>query len=182
MSDIFELIMGNMFVVIIIIGVLIKMFSSSKAKQNERNNEQQNERQNENPNENKPPSVFQQVKSEIEKQKQAQTSENQRRQQQTTTQPEPAVSQAVVDQREAQLNRLKKNNQTSSSNADNPHSGMQNRPKVTSQEITDDSIGEIKLSKRLTQKGLIESVVMAEVLGSPRALKPYRSVSSNRYR
>lgn len=34
----------------------------------------------------------------------------------------------------------------------------------------------------LRKKGLINGIIMAEVLGSPRALKPYKSVTSERYR
>lgn len=181
MNDIIELIMGNMFVVIIIIGVLIKLFSGSKAKQNESTNEEQNE----NANQNKPQSIFQQVKSEIEQQKQAQTLENERRHKETvarSTNQSSQPSQSVEQQREAQLNRLKKNHQATSIKADNSQSRMRNQPNIANQEISDNQIGPIKLSKKLTQKGLIESVIMAEVLGSPRALNPYRSVTSNRHK
>ncbi|WP_226036942.1 hypothetical protein [Aquibacillus saliphilus] len=38
----------------------------------------------------------------------------------------------------------------------------------------------ISIKRNLTKKGLAESVVMAEVLGSPKSLKPYRSVINNR--
>lgn len=38
------------------------------------------------------------------------------------------------------------------------------------------------VKKNMTKKGLAESVIMAEVLGSPRAVKPYRSIISERKR
>lgn len=43
-----------------------------------------------------------------------------------------------------------------------------------------DSLFKKELKENLNQKGLMESIVMAEVLGPPRALKPYRSRLSDR--
>lgn len=40
----------------------------------------------------------------------------------------------------------------------------------------------ISVKKNITRKGLAESVIMAEILGSPRSVKPYRSVISERKR
>ncbi|HLR40732.1 MAG TPA: hypothetical protein VK091_03590 [Virgibacillus sp.] len=39
-----------------------------------------------------------------------------------------------------------------------------------------------KLKSNLTRDGLVDSIIMAEVLGSPRATKPYRSVIQQRKR
>lgn len=38
----------------------------------------------------------------------------------------------------------------------------------------------LSIAKNVSKKGLAESVVMAEILGPPRALKPYRNVVHNR--
>ncbi|HLR03847.1 MAG TPA: hypothetical protein VK111_13970 [Virgibacillus sp.] len=37
-----------------------------------------------------------------------------------------------------------------------------------------------EIKSKLNQKGLIDSIVMAEILGPPRAKKPYRSIINNR--
>lgn len=183
MNDIFELIMGNMFIVIIIIGALIKLFSNSKAKENERtNNEQQSNEDHE-----ESQSVFQQVKAEMEQQKKAQTLENERRSKEVAAEKMKQVTQSVGSvsvekHRQAQVDRLKQGYQTASKAVDSEHSSGLSSLEPLRQETTGNDEISLKLNKRLTQKGLIESVVMAEVLGSPRALKPYRSVTSNRHR
>lgn len=182
MDQFFNLIMNNMFIVIIVIAGLLKLFGGSKAKQNEQANEQQTQ----NTEQTERKSVFQQVKAEIEQQKQAQTLENERHRKETAAksvkQHAQTVSLSVEEQRNAQLNRLKQSYQTASTNEQVERSSKQTSTTVSRSEITDSEKISLKLNKRLTQKGLIESVVMAEVLGSPRALKPYRNVASNRYR
>lgn len=40
----------------------------------------------------------------------------------------------------------------------------------------------VTIEDSLTERGLINSVIMAEVLGAPRALKPYQSVARQRIR
>lgn len=39
-----------------------------------------------------------------------------------------------------------------------------------------------QMKKRITKNGLAESIIMAEILGPPRARKPYKSIITERYR
>lgn len=96
---------------------------------------------------------------------------------------------SIEEQREQQMQRLTAQYATNNYEVDDEHSGLKDKAKLADirREMEVEKVKapynkkfKKKFTKSLTKKGLINSVVMAEVLGSPRALKPYQSVPTRR--
>lgn len=186
MSGFFDFIFGNLFFVIIAIGALLRIFGSSKKKEDERNTDQPMDQTNTE----KPKSVFEQMKHEIEKhtQQAEQQSKPAPVRQQTTHssshRSKTHSSLSMEEQRSKQMEELRRRVSRSTVDEEDSHSGLTKRrnEKSTQRSVSLSKNASVDLKKKLTREGLVESVVMAEVLGPPRALKPYRNVASNRYR
>ncbi|MCT2537602.1 hypothetical protein NC661_01480 [Aquibacillus koreensis] len=92
--------------------------------------------------------------------------------------------QTYYEQKQEQLDKLRNN-----MNADsNINSGKIERISSINNQRNENKIevsstkkqSKLSVKRNLTKRGLAESVVMAEILGPPKAVKPYRSVVQNR--
>lgn len=183
MGEIFEFIFGNMFLVILIISGIIGMFSNNREQQQQRPNrpEQPQTRQQKQP---RPVPTSTRQETVRQRPKEVVTSKSETEPKDTTV--TLATPKRMEEEQKAQMERL--------------------QDRVTDLTITDgDVIGEddfisrqqIEVSKSLSEeqkvlkrdirrslqnKGLINGIIMAEILGEPRSVKPYQSVTSNRYK
>lgn len=170
MDELIDLIFSNPLFLILIIGGIISLFRGSSDQKNE-----QNQRTN------RPKPVPNQH---TRTQPHRQRSETRR----VEPKQEAVHSISIEDQREKQLEQL--TSRLGSQAADSEHSGLKNRPKIADQKRTAEIQSlhnqkvkaefKRKFKKNLSRSGLIDSVIMSEVLGAPRARKPYRSVVSKR--
>lgn len=174
MDQLIDIIFDNPFFIIIIIGGLISLFKG-KAKQEEQQEQRQQQQ---------PQQQSQQARRMPERPKPTiakQTNDHRR----THSEKQEAISNLSIEEHRAeQMKRF------SDSLATNQHSGMTDRPKIADatreeevQRLTskyNDQKFKRQFENSLTNKGLINSVVMAEVLGSPRARRSYQTVITKR--
>lgn len=169
-DELFKAILGNPFLLIIVIGGIVSLL---KGKSGDKEKESQPAQRSP-----KPAPVAQPFDRQVQRNYNQTKDENKQ---------EPIHTLSMEDQREKQIERLAGHIQTTS---EPEHSGLKNRPKVADARRLEEikqlasSYDQKKFKKdfktSLTSKGLINSVVMAEVLGSPRSRKPYQSVIKNR--
>ncbi|MGM8364621.1 hypothetical protein ACLIBG_03960 [Virgibacillus sp. W0181] len=170
MEELFQFITSNFIMFVIIIGGLISLF------RNKQTGEQQSKQR---------PSNIPETRSQTQS-KQEEVRDNWQLDERMQESIETMTSE---EQREKQLERLKSQvnanshmNRQRSNNAskdvqDN-HKSFQPLPESTDRRLSDskqDDHFKKKIKGQLNRGGLLESIVMAEVLGSPRSLKPYRS-------
>lgn len=110
-------------------------------------------------------------------QRKAQVEQPVKRVKQTIKTVQESVSKSMEEQRQEQYDRLKRQYE-SSSQYDEPKRDVKERKLQPEQEEVVQV--NIKLEDKLSSKGLIESVIMAEVLGPPRALNPYQNIVMKR--
>lgn len=170
MDQIIDLIFENPFFLIIIIGALFSLFSGKKK---EEQKEQQRSSQQNRP---RPESVN--AASRTSRRKQQVNRGEQERERVT-----PQLS--IEEQRAKQLAQFASKNVSSQhhSDSDVKTADGENKRKTEIQELASSySQREFKreFKKSLSRKGLINSVIMSEVLGPPRARNPYKSVISKR--
>ncbi|MEI3613346.1 hypothetical protein [Pseudogracilibacillus sp. SO30301A] len=92
---------------------------------------------------------------------------------------EKSIEQQRHEQYERLRNRYKPTTLTDSKDHNEKiYSGSESRP--LNVERQESEAINVNLDKKLTSKGLIESVIMAEVLGPPRALRPYQNIITKR--
>lgn len=171
MEELINLVLDNPFFIIIIIGAIYSLLKG-KSKQEEQPEEQERQQGQQR----------QQRTPEIPKPITAKQSNYNRP---TDRQRQEAISSISIEEHRAQQMK-----QFATSVSTNEHSMMTNRPKVAdarrNAEIQNlsSSYNQVKFKKQfkksLTNEGLINSVVMAEVLGLPRARNPYQSVIAKR--
>lgn len=178
MDQLIDIIFDNPFFLIIIIGGLFSLFKG-KGQEEEKQKQQQQEKQRQ--------------QQQRQRQQTAQTSER----------PKPVVAKrthehrprsneevsapyqlSVEEQRAEQMKQFAGN-----LNIDE-HSGLKDRPRVADEKRSEEIQGltskyshkkfKKEFKKSLTSKGLINSIVMAEALGQPRAKSPYQSVITKR--
>lgn len=165
-----EFIFGNIFFVIIIIGIILKFIGGgSEAKTDEQN---QQEGQSTKPVRRR---IFDEIKK-VEEMFQPETT--------SQDSPEATSKGSAEAQRQKQLERLKQNYAPMENTEDDDiakHSGLQTRRQqsTNTKKVTKK---DLHLKKRLSRGGLKESIIMAEVLGPPRAYHPYQNIAQNRRR
>lgn len=186
MDQLIDIIFANPLFLIIIIGGLFSLFKGKGQEEEKQKQEQQ------------------------QKQQQQQRQQQQRQRQQTrqpTERPRPVVAKqthaertrtapqeemSVPHQLSVEEQRAEQMKQFAGNLDLEAHSGLKDRPKVADekrQEEIQSLTSKYKHKKfkkdfenSLSSKGLINSIVMAEVLGEPRAKNPYQSVISKRKR
>lgn len=179
MGDFIEFIMNNMFLVIIIISGIIGFLSSNKEEQKK---QQQRKTQQQRPTASKPkPTPTPSGPKEPQ---------HRQRVYQTKTQSEEkdlTATASIADEQQEQMKRLEERygiTSTDLTDEDLSHQGLKFRKSLT--KIKDLSEEQRVLKKdirnSLKNKGLINGIIMAEVLGKPRSLKPYESVTLERYK
>lgn len=175
MGDLIDLLLGNPFLILIILGGLYSMFKGG----NKPEAEDENEVPAPVPKKSNDPFGREEARK-----KQAQVEAKQHSgMERTESYPNDQLS--IEDQRQQQMLRLSRELASS-----NEHSGLKGRPKVADERRRRDvndlvsSYEQERFQKEfkqgLTRRGIINSVVMAEVLGQPRARNPYESVIAKR--
>ncbi|WP_200416261.1 hypothetical protein [Virgibacillus salexigens] len=99
----------------------------------------------------------------------------------TTSQPQTSSTISVEQQHKEQMERLAgqmgANRKVDQSESYNKETAFNDLTRNVEKELTEQQIRLKKqVSNNLTKKGLVNGVIMAEVLGKPRALKPYQNV------
>ncbi|GEM_PF-1462020 len=181
MGNFFEFIMNNLFLVIIIISGIIGFLSSNKEEQKK---QQQRKTQQQRPAAPKPKPRSQSTLSGPKK------PEHRQKVYQTKTKPKEndlVTTASITDEQRAQMERLERKYGVGSADISNEkllHSGLEFRKAL--QPIKDLSeeqrVLKKDIRKSLKNKGLINGIIMAEVLGKPRSLKPYESATLERYK
>ncbi|MCG5103086.1 hypothetical protein [Oceanobacillus alkalisoli] len=186
MDAIFEFIFGNMFLVILIISGIIGMLSSNK--------EQQKKQQQQRPT--RPQQGQQQRQSTPRRSAPPSRTEAKPRPQEVVvtahTEPDGTVTstttKSIEEAQEAQMERLqRKYTAADMSITDGNVIGEgdffnEQQLQTLKQFSEEQKVLKKDIRKSLRNKGLINGIIMAEVLGRPRSLKPYQNVTSERYR
>jgi len=186
METIIDFIFSNFIIVLIIIGGLAKLFGGD-------NQEQQKKQTNRTP---RPVETRKQAP--LPQGKMEKPNRQGRAKSETSSSPMGETGSigeviSVEDQQQKQLEQLagKMQNETVQSFDDLPNqidyehqsfSSMHSKTASPSLQDNNKYKKEVKkqIKKRLSRKGLTESIIMAEVLGPPRARKPYKSVIDER--
>lgn len=187
MEELFELIFSNPLFIILIVGGLISLLKGGADNKNKQQTEQQRPRQ--------PQTV---TRSPNQQQAKAKQQSSQAKPQ---SQPKERVvrSTSIELQRQKQLDQLTnrfgvdtEDDEHSASKAEE-HSKLKVRQRKLAEQRRKAETAALhgtetqrrlkrRFQKKLTRDGLIDSVIMSEVLGSPRARKPYESVVKQRRR
>lgn len=178
MDQIIDLIFENPFFLIIILGALFSLFGGKKKEEQQEQRQTQQQRTQQPSQRQRQPQPHQQIKTRpttAQSEKQVNRSERGK-----------APSQlSIEEQRAKQMARFASDNVTShhSDDAERKMVAADNRRKTEIQNLAS-SYNQKRFKKdfkkSLTSEGLINSVIMSEVLGSPRARNPYQSVTSKR--
>lgn len=167
MQELIDVVLKNPFLLILILGGLFSLFKGKSVKNREGHEEQQKDRRD-------APTAERESNPPIER---------------STTRHVEEIQKSILntlsidEQREEQMKRL--SNQFNV----NEHSSLAGRPKIAAErrrneiERTSSKFNkEFKkdLKNSLTRKGFANSIIMAEVLGAPRAGRPYQSVIDKR--
>lgn len=190
MDSFFDFIFGNFFIVIIIVVALVNLFSKSKGtrEQAERTSDQGRSTQRRTPTyaerrQEQPTSLSESIEQKVE-----QARETFQQARDTITEATQEMPKSIEEQRKEQYEELRRRMQKTQPD-DREHkanvrsaTSENNHVPVETDSTADDLKVVQQLEKNLTRKGLAESIVMAEVLGLPRALNPYQNVASKRRR
>ncbi|MUK87088.1 hypothetical protein GMD78_01550 [Ornithinibacillus sp. L9] len=169
MGELIDFFLGNIFFLVIVIGALLRLFSgnSNQNKEEQRKTQQNRPRQQTNPRPSTSPSRA-----------------NTQRDVKTNTTASQSIS--VEEQQKQQLEKLAGRMNTKmeqsiedlSTNTTDLGETLK-RPKKEATSLKEEDYRK-RIKGNLSRDGLVNSVIMAEVLGAPRARKPYRSVISER--
>lgn len=192
----FDFIFDNLFIVAIVLIGLFNLFSGSvkkKVSEQERKSQQrevsrapvEREHPSQRPSEAKPLGRFETVAERLEQKAEELGRKVERKIDDFSQQQKPAKS--ADEQRQEQMDRLKKeiqqrHTQIESRQIKKTNSSPTNESAHASETIDASEVDELRLNQKLTTSGLIDSVVMAEVLGPPRAMQPYRNIAAKRQR
>lgn len=179
MGEFFQLIMDNIFIIILVLSGIIGFFSSNKEekKKQEQRTEQQRPQQAE-PRPTPTPSGPREPK----------------RQEVYRTELKPSKTNVITtasasfeNEQKSQMEKMQSRYGASSSSTideDIAHQGLKFREALKPLEDLSEEKDILKkdIKHSLRNKGLINGIIMAEVLGKPRSLKRYESVSLERYK
>ncbi|RDW21765.1 hypothetical protein [Oceanobacillus chungangensis] len=176
MGGFFDLIFDNFFIVVIIISAIMGLFG--KKSEDAEKKKQQSNRPKPAPN---PVSRSQRN----ERQEANPTAGSKQARSNTPQASKPMVSTiSIEEQQKAQIERLKGKYNSGQNKAINDlshHALVESRVTQSVSELSKEQANYKKqLRENLTRKGLVNGIIMSEVLGSPRARNPYRSVVEQR--
>ncbi|WP_330948614.1 hypothetical protein [Virgibacillus sp. MG-45] len=175
-----DFIMDNIVIIALIVGGLLKFFGDSTSKEDQRK-ESSNPTRNPRPAQSPRPVPTasergRTVPPSVEVQKQH------AEQEMVTVQP-ASIKEQQQQQLERLANRVNTTMDHSMQHINKQHTGKQKMNGMKQQHQNSHySIHKRKkqMENRLTSRGLVDSVIMAEVLGAPRAKKPYRNIITDR--
>src|SRR5699024_20438 len=159
-EDIIDFIFSNLFLVVIIAGGLISFFTENK-KQKEASEERQQQRK----------TTSHPLPNRMDTHKPVQSS-----QQNTKQQTKAPSMKSIEEQREEQLKRLRRTVSTTEKNeqTDNELVSSDMEKRLFKKETKPKLQHQTHFQKRLTKTGLIDSIVMAEILDKPKSLRPHQ--------
>ncbi len=181
-EGIMDFVFNNLFIVIIAIAIISNLVSSSKKTQ--RKNEQR-ESQGSSSSENAQTREPETLESKIDRNlKKFENVFEQEKDvfEEKVSEPNKPVEKAMTSieehrnkQREALADRYRTNTETNKKDEPQHIASSLDGPAVISHHNKKSAVSKKSLKRRISNKGLQESIVMAEVLGKPRALKPYKA-------
>lgn len=169
MEAFFNFLFDNLFIVIIIIGGILSFFRNQTGKEEQKKKKPYNKK----PNAPKPTPApsggnYQKTRTNAEEK----------------SDRGPSRTESLKDEQRKQMEKLTSRIHTvTTKQMDNlPHPGFASRTLNEQKQALSQHRENVRkqIKSRLKREGLIDSVIMAEVLGRPRALKPYRSIMSER--
>ncbi|HIV73639.1 MAG TPA: hypothetical protein H9895_00990 [Candidatus Pseudogracilibacillus intestinigallinarum] len=195
MDSFFDFIFGNLFFVIIIVAAIINFFNSAKKeeekkrrqqqqRQQRRTNQPEQTRQQQEQKERKMP-TFSDLQDQLKEQldqflepEEKKTPSKKEKQSTIGVDHATETLESIEEQRQKQYERLRSQYQSQSNEEDVKEdlSALLKPKKAAKQDVS------IAIEKKLTREGIVEGIIMAEVLGPPRALKPYDTNPMNRRR
>lgn len=182
MESFFDFIFSNIFLVVFVIvsllGLLNKSKPDQKGQQKEVNTEQQQR-----PRTNEPMRRMREMIETLEQefnpvQEEIKKVREEKIKQQAEINTEIKQPSSYLEERQLQFERLQ-SRYASQSNIEESRTTL-NTTNILREQSNVQEMEKVDLSNKLTREGLIESVMMAEVLGPPRALKPYQSIVNQR--
>ena len=185
MDSFFDLIFNNFFIVIIIIFAIVNLFSKSKKASEEA---QQDNSQDTGREPHKKRSIQDLIEEKVEEAKesyqQMQDTVAPESKEKPKPRPKSEATISIEEQRQEQYEQLKRRLQPShqQKGEEDVYNRLAQKQQVGAKPQSTDLAVSEHLGERLTREGLAESIVMAEVLGPPRALNPYQNVAMRRRR
>lgn len=181
MESFLDFIFGNLFFVILILVSLFSFINNLGQNQKKKAERASSEQQREKRTLDDPFKRLQDMLENIEQKVETAIEPEQANKQETkqsNKREEMVKAASIEEQKEAQIERIKEQ-LVSPSFADERAATLHNIVKNTEQ---DRSIKKpsFNLEQRLNHQGLVDSIIMAEVLGPPRARKPHRRMVSDR--
>lgn len=174
MESFFDFIFGNLFFVIIIIAAIFNFFNKSKQEEAQERSKEQAGPEREST---RRPTLRERMEEallDLEDEWKSTQETEPVEDKQATKMP------SVEEQRQAQYERLR--NQYQTATVDEDDYAAETRTMKTKEQ--EKELEKIKTTahRKMTKKTLVDGVIMAEILGPPRALKPYESVIQERRR
>ncbi len=182
MDGFFDFIFSNFFIVIIILVAVFNLFNKGKNQREESETNSQNRRQ-EQP---EKPSLQERIEQKVKEAKESyqEIQDTIASESKTETSQKTEAPKSIQEQRQEQYEQLKRRLQPSNQRTKDeplPETRVSVKPVNTSSDQEKLEVMK-QFDKKLTRQGLAESIVMAEVLGPPRALNPYQNVAMKRRR
>lgn len=178
-ESIIDFVLNNLFIVIIVIAIVSNLVSSSKkTKRKNEQRESQGSSSSGNSQTREPEPLESKIERNLKKfenvfeQEKDVFEENVSKSNKPAEKEMTAIEEHRNKQREALADRYRTNTETSRKD-ELQQKESKNEPAVISHHNIKSTISKKGLKTRISKNGLQESIVMAEVLGKPRSLKPY---------
>ncbi|GGP12660.1 hypothetical protein [Oceanobacillus neutriphilus] len=174
-------IFDNLFLVIIIISGLITFLGDSKRRQEEQKKKQSTPPQNQTQTRQRQQRSPQEMRTRQQTQRKREQPRAERQVYREGARPDISAG-SIEEQQKKQMERLANRYQTSSQDLENAEQKFKDLMVNRNVEEVNPGKREMKrrISGNLDGKGLVNGIIMAEVLGSPRAKQPYRSIVQKR--
>ncbi len=172
---ILDFVFNNLFIVIIIIAVISNLVGGSKKTKRPQEKRQQQD----SPSRDSQETLEEKIEKNLKKFEnifEPEAVEEKVPEAKQTNQTQTSIELQREKQRDALANRFQTRPAPTSDEKTYSNTDL---PTVIKHHSKQSSVNQKNLKKRISKKGLQESIVMAEVLGKPRALKPYRSDRRN---
>lgn len=175
-------ILDNLFLVIIIISGLITFLGDSKRKQEEQKKKQSTPPKNQTQSRQRKQRSPQEMRTRQQTQRKREQPRAERQVYREGARPDISAG-SIEDQQKKQMERLANRYQTSAQQ-DIENAEQKFKDLIVDRNVEEENPGKREMKRRvsgnLDGKGLVNGIIMSEVLGSPRAKQPYRSIVQKR--